>query len=644
MPQADSVLSFVQGVSAVAVQACGLTHIPILSFAASIFKTTIDQVQFIQGQKEQALAIVDLIAMVLLSVNKKLSSLKEFGLEVPEVMLENINRLEQTLMEVQEEFNNLTQKNFWRRLLKKDRMASVLTRHQHSVVVYLQIFQLEAEIDATTWADRDRKARQADAQNMNELLMKIASNQQALADLIQKDARGAPDLGEVKEVMHLTSRLGRAAPPGSVEAKFYKAAHRKMVSLSGRGDEETRLWMISYLEVDIEEEIGSGGFSRVHKGKWNGEEIAVKVLTEGTSEKALMKEAETWSRLDHPRIHRFYRACANPNRPILVSAYYPNGDALNYLSKHPDANRAEVMRGIASGMKYLHSESVLHGDLKALNVLIDDRGGACISDFGMAFIKMESSRTTAVRQNEKAEGTLRWMAPERLDNGGLTREVDVYAYAMTCFEIMTDEVPFGFINENQIVRTVREGMRPKRPKNSLPDLTNEVWELMERCWAQNPESRPDFASILEDCDEICRRNRASTTASVPSHNPPSTQVDSAKTNPSSNTRWSLPAQSPVTPTASFSILTPSPAVATEPTPIEVWDVAAGNQFIGQADGAEELERKRKEMEARDHEMALSLSRLDLANTASRGPSPSPSSPPTFTSQTSPSVNEPYFGE
>ncbi|KAF8338312.1 kinase-like domain-containing protein [Cantharellus anzutake] len=438
MPQVDNVLSIAHSVSVLAVQACSLTQVPLISFAASIFKATIEQIQFIQAQKEQAVAIVDLMAMVLLAVNKKLSKLEELELEVPELMQENISRLEQTLMDIQEEFNNLTQKNFWKRLLKKDWMAAALTRHQQSVMVYLQIFQLEAEIDVAVWADRDRKARQADAQNMNELLMEIASNQQALANLIQKDTRGMPDLGEVRELTHLISRLGRAAAPGSVEAKFYKVAHRKMVSLSGRGSEQTRPWIISYVEVDIEEEIGSGGFSRVHKGKWNGEEVAVKVLCEGTSEKTLMKEAETWSRLDHPRIHRFYRACVNPNRPILVSAYYPNGDALNYLLNHPDANRAELIRGIASGMKYLHSEGVLHGDLKALNILIDDRGGACISDFGMASIKMEFSRTMTVRQSEKYEGTLRWMAPERLNNGDLTREVDVYAYAMTCFILIAN--------------------------------------------------------------------------------------------------------------------------------------------------------------------------------------------------------------
>ncbi len=60
-----------------------------------------------------------------------------------------------------------------------------------------------------------------------------------------------------------------------------------------------------------------------------------------------MKEAETWSRLDHPRIHRFYRACVNPKRPMLVSAYYHNGDALSFLSEHPDADRSQLVGSVS---------------------------------------------------------------------------------------------------------------------------------------------------------------------------------------------------------------------------------------------------------------------------------------------------------
>src|SRR5258708_35441269 len=162
---------------------------------------------------------------------------------------------------------------------------------------------LEAGIDAGALDERDRKARQKDAQHFKEELKNLAANQQAFMDLIQKDAHGVPDQGEVREVMHLTSKLGQAAVPYSIEAKFYKAAHRKMASLSSKRNEQTRPWMISHFEVDIEEgskifvmdsggnaqslfvEIGSGAFSKVYKGKWDGEEIAIKVLLEGTSEK-----------------------------------------------------------------------------------------------------------------------------------------------------------------------------------------------------------------------------------------------------------------------------------------------------------------------------------------------------------------------
>ena len=102
--------------------------------------------------------------------------------------------------------------------------------------------------------------------------------------------------------------------------------------------------------------IGEGAYSTVYRGTWNGEEVAIKVLIEGLSEQVrgwsnayvlssssqiLLREASCWARLDHPRVHRFLRACPNP--PFLVSQFHRNGDALNYLKNNPKADRLSIV-------------------------------------------------------------------------------------------------------------------------------------------------------------------------------------------------------------------------------------------------------------------------------------------------------------
>jgi serine/threonine protein kinase len=91
---------------------------------------------------------------------------------------------------------------------------------------------------------------------------------------------------------------------------------------------------------------------------------------------------------------------------------------------------------IALGLAYLHSRRppVLHGDLKAVNVLVNASGDAMLADFGLSRINRDiSTRSSHVN----VAGSLRWMAPERLREGRLTAATDVYAFALTAFEAST---------------------------------------------------------------------------------------------------------------------------------------------------------------------------------------------------------------
>ena len=83
---------------------------------------------------------------------------------------------------------------------------------------------------------------------------------------------------------------------------------------------------------------------------------------------------------------------------------------------------------------------------------------------------------------------------------------------------MMGQVPFGFMDDDQVVRTVREGKRPSLGRHKGPDgLTELVRELIERCWVQDAETRPEFTSILGECDTICRENWPSSVITTDSY-------------------------------------------------------------------------------------------------------------------------------
>ncbi|KDQ53653.1 hypothetical protein JAAARDRAFT_698222 [Jaapia argillacea MUCL 33604] len=159
-------------------------------------------------------------------------------------------------------------------------------------------------------------------------------------------------------------------------------------------------------EVDINREalLGEGGFGTVYRGHWGGHDVAVKVVSRGIPAK---KEVDVWKDLRHPNIVEFYGYNYSSAPMFLVSSLKEEGDALTFLVSNPDANRAKLLHEVSLGLQHLHCHSIVHGDLKALNILVDKHGIASLCDFGLSLVRMHSSSNTSNSINPGGQGTLR---------------------------------------------------------------------------------------------------------------------------------------------------------------------------------------------------------------------------------------------
>eukprot|EP00887_Chlorella_sp_A99_P004269 scaffold15.g4269.t1 len=259
----------------------------------------------------------------------------------------------------------------------------------------------------------------------------------------------------------------------------------------------------------LHEKLGSGAFGVVYAGEWAPPDggpprrVAVKVMSTPCEQasrelRSFRNEVRVLSRLSHPRIARFLAASTAPPSVFIVEELAEGGSLHQLL--HPRRRHRplaydrllQVATDIAEGMCYLHASGVVHRDLKPSNVLLDASGRALVTDFGISRFKASTlAATTAGSQ----AGTPAYMAPEQFDSTPTTEKVDVFSFAVLCWECLTGRLPWREVaSPMAIIYAVGcQNERLLLPESCPPALA----QLVADCWGQEPEIRPSFPAILE---------------------------------------------------------------------------------------------------------------------------------------------------
>ncbi|KAI9005022.1 kinase-like domain-containing protein [Hyaloraphidium curvatum] len=245
--------------------------------------------------------------------------------------------------------------------------------------------------------------------------------------------------------------------------------------------------------------LGEGAFGIVREGVLRGStRVAVKTIKAGMAMdaevmKAFVAEVRVWEGLNQKNILPLLAYCESP--PMMISEIVRGGNLRSHMTKlgWPIDRGLRLLTDVAAGMAFLHSFSVLHGDLKSLNILVD-RDTAKIADFGLARVREAMARTTA---SAGVSGTVGFLAPERYE-GILKHPADVYAFSMCMYEVVSGgKFPFeGMLPIAVIKKVCYDRERPPRPEGT-PDR---AWGLMERAWAQDPAARPGFVEVRDEME------------------------------------------------------------------------------------------------------------------------------------------------
>jgi hypothetical protein len=324
----------------------------------------------------------------------------------------------------------------------------------------------------------------------------------------------------------------QARPPPNLPAidPLMSWVTEQLASNPVRPNAQTGPYEIQFGQLQVERPIGEGSFGRVYAGKFNNTPVAIKVLLEASSGRVndpllansaitasspimvkLHEEVNIMSSMDHPNVVKFIGVCSMP--PCIVTELCGQGslsDVIKNAASTPAAaaqlpwrRRLAMAIDAAEGMRYLHSQTppIIHRDLKSANMLVTDDFRVKISDFNLSKILDDSAKSSSI-----AAMNPRWLAPELFSGARGSPKCDVFAFGVTCWELLTLEVPWGNTNPWQIVSTVQQGGRlpiPERDQlQAAAPMTAACYagyiRLIAKCWAQAPEERPDIGRVAEE--------------------------------------------------------------------------------------------------------------------------------------------------
>ncbi|KAI3703998.1 hypothetical protein L1987_74199 [Smallanthus sonchifolius] len=272
---------------------------------------------------------------------------------------------------------------------------------------------------------------------------------------------------------------------------------------------------IATYEFSLANKIGQGGSGAVYYAELRGEKAAIKKMDMQAS-RQFLAELKVLTRTHHLNLVRLIGYCTKEwDSLFLVYEYMENGNLSQHLhglgrDPLPWSTRFQIALDLARGLEYIHEHIVpihIHCDIKSTNILIDKNFHGKVADFGV-------TRLTDVGSRSRLGGTFGYMPPEYVQYGDVSSKVDVYAFGVVLYELISakkaiirpndsDDEPKGLVAlfdevlsqadpNDDLVKMID----PRLGDNYPLDLVHEMAQLAKACTRDDPKQRPSMRSIV----------------------------------------------------------------------------------------------------------------------------------------------------
>eukprot|EP00013_Stygamoeba_regulata_P011760 CAMPEP_0177683942 /NCGR_PEP_ID=MMETSP0447-20121125/32127_1 /TAXON_ID=0 /ORGANISM="Stygamoeba regulata, Strain BSH-02190019" /LENGTH=447 /DNA_ID=CAMNT_0019193677 /DNA_START=204 /DNA_END=1543 /DNA_ORIENTATION=- len=251
---------------------------------------------------------------------------------------------------------------------------------------------------------------------------------------------------------------------------------------------------------ELTEQLGKGAFGTVYKGlfKPTGEEVAVKICQplENEDIEDLMTEVALLKLCKSTHVVRLVGAYMKGDEIFMALEYCDGGSItsiFDYIEKpFSEIQIAAIMRETLIGLQYLHSENIVHRDLKGDNILLNNTGSLKLVDFGVSALCKESRPKTFI-------GTPYFMAPEviscKLTSKPYSETVDIWSLAIVAIELADGKPPLRDIHPMKALLEIIK--RPPPTLEHPKEWSAEFNDFLKTCLKKNPADRPSASKLLQ---------------------------------------------------------------------------------------------------------------------------------------------------
>ncbi|KAK7027400.1 hypothetical protein VNI00_015236 [Paramarasmius palmivorus] len=438
-----------------------------------------------------------------------LEATKKHELQVPNSMHHAFQGIQDCLVDVQTRIAGWAQLRLTMAFIKQHEIKQDIARCHEAIDDCFSRFHLVSSIEANHWQEEFEANYKEDEQEMIAFLADIENGQKMIHDM----------MGEQKSMMHelmiyLQNELDQHKHRDEIH---HHGLSSNLYQLQVGCDESLASLHLEHGEV---EHIGTFPVNKtaamsIYEGLYlRSQKVAIKVVRAVNSDEKGMRRfwreiaiwAEVWKVDKGRHILPFIGFCQKDGPfPYMVSPWQANGNAMEYVRRFDTSiDYPKMVTDIARGIQVLHTMKppIIHGDLKAENIVINEMGNPLLAEFGLSRVIEDVTNSTPFTQSLGVSDSYRWFAPETCVGQGIcSLAADIYALGMTALELFTHQQPYANIKHTTEVVIKRSmGLKPPRPLDERVmrrGLDDQMWALMSKCWILDPAGRPDINAVLE---------------------------------------------------------------------------------------------------------------------------------------------------